>query len=149
MTRFVYLAGPILHETDDGANDWRKQAAKWLENHLITGISPLRAERPHGDTYGFETLEGGGNNAIWAKNVFDLRTCDLMLAYLPKWSVGTLLEIGLAYGSCKPVVLVTNDALFTRHPCLRAACGWHFPDLSGGLQAVTDLLGGYTGGKNV
>ena len=149
MNARVYLAGPILHESDGGANEWRRDADEYLARNHILGISPLRNERPHGPKYDFQSLEGGGPNAIPAKNYFDVLNCDLTLAYLPKWSAGTLLEIGWAKAHARPVVLVTQDPIFMKHPVLQWCCGWHYETLKEGLAAVVGLLSGYVGGKNV
>lgn len=151
MKRFVYLAGPILNQTEKNANDWRILASGVLTDNHITGISPLRQEPSHRGRYGFASVAkgGGGANAIWAKNEFDMRNCDMALAYLPQWSAGTLMEIGYLWAIRKPIVLVTTDVIFQKHPCLLSAAGWVFDNLEDGVMQCVALLSGYVGGKNV
>jgi nucleoside 2-deoxyribosyltransferase len=155
---FVYLAGPILHATQGEANDWRYQAHDYFRNvvgrHVvgeIVGISPLRREPLHGPTYNLETKQGGGHNAIAAKNYFDVQSADLVLAYLPEgtFSRGTYLEIGWAKSLAKPVVLVSEDEETRNHPVVRWCAGWVYDNLPDAFDGVVDLLGGYVGGKNV
>ena len=78
MKRFVYMAGPVLGMTEDQANDWRQYAARELEPHGIIGISPLRCEPIHGETYeaGYPDERFGTARAIMSKNLFDVKACD-------------------------------------------------------------------------
>lgn len=160
MRRFVYLAGPILHCTEFEANDWRGRVDRVLRRQtdgLIRGISPLRCEPIHGETYvaNYPDEKFGSSRAIMNKNMFDVKNCDMVLAYLPKppdgrqQSWGTLMEIGWARAFDKPVVLVTDDPKVVEHPVLNACAGWVLPHLDDGLDVVVGILSGYVGGKNV
>ena len=115
--KYIYLAGPIAQCSYQEANDWRDYIRSELHQNII-GISPLRCEPMHGETY------GPGNDprynspgAIAAKNWYDTENCDLILAYLPRElnerrpSYGTTIEIGWAIGLKKPIILVISNEL--------------------------------------
>ena len=153
--KFVYLAGPITGLTESEAKVWRQDVAERLEDHGITGISPLRCEPAHGERYTafnpdplFGTAAG-----IAAKNMFDVQHCDLVIAYLPGYvrlSIGTILEIGWAKMANKPVILVTNPAgPLAAHPVLKACVAWTVGLLDEAVDIAVGILGGYCGGKNV
>ena len=117
MNRFVYLAGPVLGMTESMANDWRRKVADKLRPHGIIGISPLRCEPIHGPTYeaGYPDERFGTARAIMAKNMFDVKTCDMVLAYIPHpfqgehHSWGTMQELAWGRAFDKPVILVSDD----------------------------------------
>lgn len=174
MKKFIYLAGPILDCTEGEANDWRKTVAEALAPHGLVGISPLRCEPLHGERYlaNYPDPKFGTSKAIAAKNKYDVATCDLVFAYLPKTfikdmslatehvqvgalqkrgSIGTILEIGWASSQqhSKPVILITDDEFIINHPVMAACNGWCLPTLDDGIEVAIGLLAGYTGGKNV
>lgn len=158
-TRHVYLAGPILACNQGEANDWRKDAARFLQRASpgIVGISPLRCEPLVGERYGIheEDKKFGSSRAIKAKNFFDVKNCDLTLAYLPTpppgrhQSFGTIIEIAWAHALGKPVILVSDDPEVINHPVINASCDWVLPTLEDGLDVCVGILDGYVGGKNV
>lgn len=158
--RFVYLAGPIMGQTRDGANDWRIKVADVLKDFGVIGVSPLRCEPLIGNIYGSvydADPRFGTARAIASKNLFDVQNCDMTLAYFPReqrefvghLSYGTIIEVGWANAYRKPTIVVTDDIEVINHPVLSAVAGWLVPDLEAGIDVVTGILGGYTGGKNV
>ncbi len=164
ITPTVYLAGPITGCTKTETNDWRIDFAKKLAFHNIRGVSPLRCEPLIGERYSLDNPcpKFGTAKAIGAKNLFDVRACDLTLAYLPqrgekvgKWrdtvqSYGTIGELAGAHFIGKPTILVTDDPYVAAHSVLMAFSGWVLPTLDDALEVIVGLLGGYTlGGKNV
>ncbi len=130
---YVYLAGPILGKTFREATEWRQHAASMLDTSCTRAVDPMRDEmdtrksvKPH----------------PWVprKNLFDLRRCDIVLAYEPKDSAGTMMEIGAAWALGKPVVLVApSSPLLWVHPCVADACLWRGGDLNDGIAAVLEL----------
>lgn len=82
----IYLAGPILGNTESQAKGWRQVVDDQLQVHGITGISPLRCEPIVGDTYAESYADPcfGTARAILSKNFVDLRECNATLAYFPK-----------------------------------------------------------------
>lgn len=128
----VYLAGPILHQHLDEANNWRFLCQQALSDNGIAGISPLRDEPLLGSTYGAGMSDDPRHSpkGIWAKNKFDLRSCDLVLAYLPlptngrHQSFGTIGEIFGADLIGKPVILATTDPDVIEHGPLIDCAKW-------------------------
>lgn len=155
MKRFVYLAGPVLGMTEDQANDWRKLADNDLADFGIVGISPLRCEPIHGETYeaGYPDERFGTARAIMSKNMFDVKQCDMVLAYIPKpepgkhHSWGTMQELAWGRAFDKPVILVSDDPEIRNHPVINASCGWVLDNLEDAIAVAVGILGGYTGGS--
>lgn len=141
--RNVYLAGPIEGCDDSEINDWRNKADGILEGmsaNRVRGISPFRAqEKKYDGTHDYA-------KAIIAKNFYDSKKCEAILAYLPKeinerrHSYGTTMEIAWFYMMQKPIFLVTDDAHLTWHPIIRGTTGFIYDDLADGCQAIVDLL---------
>lgn len=157
MKKFVYLAGPIMGCTGQEANDWRLSVALQLADHGITGVSPLRCEPLIGERYTADHPDPrfGVARAIAAKNLFDVRSCDITLAYLPKSlpgripSLGTIIECAWARALGKQVILVSDDSIVLGHPVLNACVDWKLGTLAEAVDVCIGVLGGYTGGKNV
>lgn len=158
MTKHVYLAGPIMDCDYGEANDWRYEVDKQLKPHGIIGVSPLRCEPLIGDRYTAQYTDPkfGTARAIGSKNIFDVRNCDITLAYLPlppegrHQSYGTIAELCWAFALNRPAVLVTNDPGIEEHPVLNSCAGWLLPNLDDGVEVLIGILGGYIpGGKNV
>src|ERR1700724_2613431 len=125
MNRFVYLAGPIVGRTKGEANSWRHKVAAELAAHGIVGISPLRCEPIHGERYGTGYPDPcfGTAKAIGAKNRFDVKAADIILAYMPAehaLSLGTLGEIFWADAYGKQVILVSDNPTVLNHPVIDA-----------------------------
>ena len=144
----VYLAGPINGCDEDEAKGWRFDAADVLRAFHIRSVSPLRCEPIVGERYSVSYADPkfGSPGAIAAKNLFDVRRCDMVLAYLPrelterKPSYGTIIEMGWAHMLGKPVVLVTDDPALREHPVVQACAGWVLDNLDDGLDVVTGIL---------
>ncbi len=158
MKKTVYLAGPIMNCTREEANDWRLDFAKRLAFDDIRGVSPLRCEPLVGERYTMQYPDPkfGTARAIGAKNVFDVRSCDMVLVYLPipqqfgRQSYGSIVELAWAHMLGKPTILVTNDPYVRDHPVIDACAGWMLNNLDDALEVIVGVLGGYTeGGKNV
>jgi nucleoside 2-deoxyribosyltransferase len=157
MNKFVYLAGPVLGMNDKQANDWRQYVAGYLSGSGITGISPLRCEPIHGPTYeaGYPDERFGTSRAIMNKNLYDVKSCDMILAYIPKppegqhHSWGTMQEYAWAFALGKPAILVTDDPEIVNHPVINGQAGWVLDNLDDAIDVLVGILGGYTGGKNV
>lgn len=155
--KHVYLAGPILGCDRSGANDWRyivDDTLNAMSNGEIRGVSPLRCEPLIGDTYGTSHPDPrfGVPRAIAAKNKYDVKNCDLVLAYMPKGelSLGTLLEIAWADAYDKQIILVTDEPKILNHPVLDATVDWKLETLAEACEVINGVLGGYVrGGKNV
>ena len=139
MRKYVYLAGPIEGCDDGEIHQWRDQCGHFFVDN-ITGINPYRAESDS------DTPES--RKRITMKNYMDVRSCDLILANLPKHindrrpSYGTTFEIAWGYSLQKPVVIVSDDEFVHKHPLLDVA-GAHFTELEEAIDYINILLGEY------
>lgn len=156
--RTLYLAGPIVGCTKGEANDWRVYVADKLAPHGIRGISPLRCEPITGHKYTgiYNDNKFGTAKAIGSKNAFDVRNCDMTLAYIPlpsngsRHSWGTIGELAGTFFINKLAVLVSNDPIVREHPVLNAWSGWVLEDLDEAVELIIGILSGYVeGGKNI
>jgi nucleoside 2-deoxyribosyltransferase len=155
--KYVYLAGPILGCTKDEANDWRKWVDSQVRRPGLVCISPLRCEPIIGERYtnGYADDKFGSARAIGSKNLFDTKSCDMVLAYLPtpedgrSQSLGTILEIGWAHALGKPVILVSTDPKIIEHPVMNSCASWVLPDLVSATEVIKGILDGYVGGKSI
>lgn len=151
MTRTVYLAGAIADCDAAEANDWRDYARRVLAQHNLIGISPLRFEPLVGERYGQADPDPmfGTARVITAKNLFDLRNCDMTLVRLPREyndrrpSYGTVGELVAAKALNKTTVLVTDDPKIIAHPLLNGCADWVVDTLDKGLETVIGLMGDY------
>lgn len=163
MLPTVYLAGGILGHNKAQANTWRVYASDILKEQHIRGISPLRCEPLVGKRYNlnYKDPKFGTARAIGAKNIFDVKQCTAMIAFLPlppkscHQSWGTMAEIGAARALDKPVVTATNDPKVRDHPVLDGFSSWVLFDknaqavLDEALDLLIGLVSAYGGGKNV
>ncbi len=139
MRKYVYLAGPIEGCDDGEIHQWRDQCSHFFVDN-ITGINPYRAESDS------DTPES--RKRITMKNYMDVRSCDLILANLPKHindrrpSYGTTFEIAWGYSMQKPVVIVSDDVRVHDHP-LMDMCGALFWDLEEAIDYINVLLQPY------
>lgn len=92
----VYLAGPIAGCTDAECKDWRALATEMLDGDVR---DPMRRDYRAEDAL----LHA---RQIVEDDKRDIAESDVVLAYLPKVSVGTSMEIIHAYATGKPVVTV-------------------------------------------
>lgn len=160
MTK-VYLAGAITGLTADVAEDWREYAKRQLAireddggNILgptgIVGYSPMRAKdyllkagvlsgRPEAyDDYILSTAKG-----ITYRDSWDVATCDLVLVNLmgaEKVSIGTVLEIGMAYALRKPIVAAWEEDNIHNHAMVNTMVGWICPDLDYAIDITKAIL---------
>lgn len=154
--RFVYLAGPINGNTEKEATSWRQYVTDRIGPNIV-GISPLRFEGPpKGEVYG--PIVGdeadpkfGTPRAIASKNLIDVKNCDMVLAYLPKWSndrkpsYGTVQETGWATALGKPVILVSDDPNVASHPVFVGTVNWVVPTLDDAITVIHGIWDDYVG----
>ena len=139
MKKLVYLAGPIEKCSDKEISQWRLECSNAFLENIIT-INPYRAES---DSDSSETKK-----RILMKNYMDTKSCDLILAYLPKEindrrpSYGTVFEIAWGYSLQKPVIIVSDDDEVHNHPLL-ATAGALFYNFTDAIDYINILLGEY------
>ncbi len=148
---YVYLAGPIAGCNQDEAKTWRDEIMFQLPPNIV-GISPLRSEPADSDgvyKLTYDDVLYGSAGAISAKNMMDVRTCDLLLAYLPKElndrrpSYGTIWEIASACMLSKPVIIWTDDDYVRGHPLLKFHVPWFVSNQREAVAVITGLFGDY------
>ncbi len=150
----VYLAGPIAGCDKAEANDWRHDVSRQLAEAGIVGISPLRCEPLIGarSTLQYADPKFGTARAIGSKNIFDVRHCDMTLAYLPREindrrpSYGTICELAWAHMIGKPTILVTDCPVLLNHPVISACSGWLLNTLDEGVEVIIGILADYAKG---
>tara|TARA_R110000868_G_scaffold282507_1_gene542808 strand:+ start:1796 stop:2281 length:486 start_codon:yes stop_codon:yes gene_type:complete len=92
----VYLCGPINGRTDAGCKDWREQA----KENLPDTLDPMDRD------YRGRELEPGIAKEIVENDKTDIQSCDALLVMFDKPSVGTSMEVFLAWQLGKPVHVV-------------------------------------------
>ena len=92
----IYLCGPINGRSDDDCIEWRQYAKGQLANIC----DPMDRD------YRGREVEPGIAAEIVENDKKDIRSCDALLVYYDKPSVGTSMEILFAYNLTKRVVLV-------------------------------------------
>lgn len=150
MSVRVYLAGPIVGCSESEAKDWRAFVSDMLDEGIV-GVSPLRCEPAVAGFYKgtYDDPLFGTLRAIRSKNIIDVQTCDVVLAYLPKSmntrrpSYGTTWEIGMATAYNKPVVVVTDDPTIREHPAFGGA-PWVLPTLTDAVVLINSIYAVYT-----
>lgn len=111
-TPTVYLCGPISFLEYEEANDWREYATGYLESFGIKARSPLRGKDflKEMGVIGISEYDDhplATDRGIIARDRFDVRTSDLMLANLlgaDKSSIGSPAEFAWADAFGTPVV---------------------------------------------
>jgi nucleoside 2-deoxyribosyltransferase len=140
----VYLGGPITGRTALEAKAWRNDVGWTLAYNNIRAISPLRCEAD--PDAGAVYASNGNAKGIAAKNLFDVRSCDLILCYMPECfplSVGTLAELAYAHALAKPTILVTTDEDLLASPIVQACASWSLATLSEACDVCIGLLADY------
>tara|TARA_Y100000389_G_scaffold27752_1_gene23777 strand:- start:1850 stop:2335 length:486 start_codon:yes stop_codon:yes gene_type:complete len=143
MKKYVYLAGPIEGCNNHEINQWRQKCYIGFSENLV-GINPYRAET-HSD-------DPEARKRIMMKNYMDTKSCDLILAYLPKEinarrpSYGTTFEIAWGFSLQKPVVIVSDDVRVHDHPLMDMS-GALFWNLDEAIDYINVLLEPYDSNK--
>lgn len=120
MTK-VYLCGPINGCTDAECNDWRAFA----KGRLPDTVDPMKRD--------YRGKEAESYREIVELDKIDVRNCDVILANCPKPSVGTSMEILLAWQLGKVVVAVAEGSI---SPWLR----YHSTKLCGTVREAVEWI---------
>ncbi len=147
----VYLAGPILGKTYIECRfGWRQDVAM----KLLPGIqvlSPMRHEGHLAEHVG-EINDAmidkashffAGSKVIFAKDLLDIRHCDIVLANFlgaTRPSLGTVSEIGMAYVMNKTIITVMEDDNIHRHPFVLEPSALVLDNLDNAIHAINSLL---------
>lgn len=96
----VYLCGPINGRSDDDCKTWREQVKTSLKDFC----DPMDRD------YRGRELEPGIATEIVEKDKQDIRSCDVLLVYYDKPSVGTSMEILYAHNLALHIVLIDRSS---------------------------------------
>lgn len=96
---FVYLCGPINGCTDEECNDWRSYVKKNLDSCYI--IDPMRRD--------YRGREEESYREIVELDKVDVARTDALIVSAPKPSVGTSMEVLLAWQLGKFIVVVVPN----------------------------------------
>jgi nucleoside 2-deoxyribosyltransferase len=93
----VYLCGPINGRSDDDCTWWREQAKQSLTDTL----DPMRRD--------YRGKEASAWREIVELDKIDVASCDVLLVYYDRPSVGTSMEVLYAWERGKRVVVVNKS----------------------------------------
>jgi len=151
MRRSVYLVGPITGQSYKGATDWREHAKKFLSNHGIAGLNPMRgkdyllAETSISDKYDLHVMST--SRGIMTRDYFDCMNAGVILANFlgaDRVSIGSAMECAWAYVNHTPlVVCMEPDGNLHDHSMIREATGYRCETLDEGLHIATAILNDY------
>lgn len=155
-TSKIYLAGAITGLTHDESVDWRdyvKGQLRYDSDGVPTGLvgySPMRAKdylksagvlSGKADAYDEYVLSSA--KGITARDSWDVATSDLIFVNLlgsEKVSIGTVLEIGMAYAARKPIVAAIEQDNVHRHVMLDTMVPWIVDDLDYAIDIAKAIL---------
>jgi nucleoside 2-deoxyribosyltransferase len=95
----VYLCGPINGRSDDDCKGWREYA----KERIADTLDPMDRD------YRGRELEPGIAAEIVENDKLDIQASDVLLVYYDKPSVGTSMEVYMAHGMGKRVVVVDKS----------------------------------------
>lgn len=117
----VYLCGPINGCTDSECNDWRGYA----KANIAKTTDPMKRD--------YRGKEANSYREIVELDKRDVHNCDVVLANCPKPSVGTSMEILLAWQLGKVVVVVAPEPM---SPWLR----YHATKVTGSMREAVEWI---------
>jgi nucleoside 2-deoxyribosyltransferase len=129
-----YLAGAMTGISFDESNVYRETAKEWLEsrecNFNVTAINP-------NDYYNFLEKRHETEKEILRFDLNMIRTSDLILVNLNGKSIGTAMELMLAYELHKPIVGFIADKS-ELHPWLDYVCDRVFNEMDLALKYIEE-----------
>jgi nucleoside 2-deoxyribosyltransferase len=132
----IYLSGPIYKDDKQWTEQWRRQAAIYLEEYEIQVIDPCRRKAVY-DAAVFTPKE------ITARDHMDVSKADLVLLYgifKPEHlGIGTWCEMQLAHDLKIPIVVVTDDPRIQAHPWVQDYQSKTFEGLYPALEYIVDF----------
>lgn len=103
--KVVYMAGPIQHVSGEESKGWREQMTEILRRNGVETLDPTRNQ--HLKRFPDGTWD---KDAIVELDIEDLNIADLLIAYTPKPSAGTSMEVlYMREVLNKPVFVVCED----------------------------------------
>lgn len=106
--RKVYLAGPITGLEYDEAKDWRDDYARRLARYGFEGLSPMRDKDEFRVKGKLSAFFDDGYEAV-ERDLCDIEESECVIVNLlgaEEISLGSMAELGYAFASEKPIILV-------------------------------------------
>lgn len=97
----VYLAGPINGCTDAQAKSWRAEASELLKSHGFEVIDPMVRD--------YRGKEADNISEIVEQDKSDIDSCDVVMVYYERPSVGTSMEVLYAYDHPNQKIVLIVD----------------------------------------
>lgn len=129
----IYLAGPINSCSDTECKDWRQAAKNTLSSPDVQFLDPMRR-----DYRGVECTPGISHQIVKGDKT-DYRKADIVLAYSPKPSYGTAMEIFDAFENLHKWVVVVNADAYPS-PWLVEHCDYHVPTFEEAFEVVRQII---------
>lgn len=149
MQHSIYLAGPITGYNFGEVNDWREIAKERLEASGIKCYSPLRGKAIQG-IIDQEIIQGSyegtaiaSAKGIMGRDRFDCTRVDAVLMNLAgakHVSIGTMIEIGWADLSRRPIIIIMEKDNIHQHPMVTEAATYIVHDLENAMELVELLF---------
>jgi hypothetical protein len=131
----IYLAGYISGEVITQCVAWRKKIVDYYENwkgnqdYPIIFLDPLNSKDYEKISKDGTTAEGIDSNAIIHRDYQCVMKSDLIIVNLDTFGMsrvpfGTIAECAWAWDKRKPIILISEDEVYHRHPFSRyfASC---------------------------
>lgn len=138
----VYLAGPILGMTPEAAYAWRYETSDSLREAGYNVFIPKPTGCKVEDGVYVEDLEEGANvEDIFYEDYGELLTCGSVLANFlgaERVSIGTLIELTLAYELGKEVLVVTDLGNVNNHPFMSLLADYIFMSTSDAIKFLVE-----------
>lgn len=99
----VYLCGPINGRSDAECNDWRSEAKRLLAEAKVSTLDPMDRD------YRGREGEPGIDKQIVENDLIDITASDALLVMFDKPSVGTSMEVRIAWQDGKPIHIVNAN----------------------------------------
>lgn len=147
MTKpLIYLAGPITGVSYDTTVAWRDDVSLAFGDSF-TCYSPMRhkeylaGEVSIADAYSDKIMSG--QRGIFGRDMFDVQRTDaLFINFLDarRVSIGTVMEMTLAWYMRHPVVVVMETENIHRHSMLMESTPWVVETLDEGVEIMRRLF---------
>lgn len=134
----VYLAGSIEGLTPDEACGWRKKTKRYLDGIDIYDPTNHIAAYLKNEIITAGKVRQDGK--IFAQDLYHLRGSDVMLIRFNRPSIGTLIELGMAYmtGIITIIAFDVTEEL-KNHPFTRGTVSVFCEDLEEALDYIVNL----------
>jgi nucleoside 2-deoxyribosyltransferase len=140
-----YLAGMIHGSVIKECKFWRRKIVEHYMNWKGTG-------QPYKDLYfldpccGEENVSSDGMTSdLPSKTILDkdynaVKKCDLLVVNMDTFGikrapVGTIIETAFAYEFRKPIIMITDEDVYLRHPFVSNMVSWYFKSVDEMLNA--------------